>query len=183
MRFQTTTLAGVWLVNLDRHMDERGYLMRTWCAEEFGARGLNTVWPQCNETMTARCGSVRGMHWQQHPHGEVKLVRCARGRVYDVVADVRPESPTFGQWEAFELSSTNLRQIYIPVGFAHGFQTLEDDTVLHYQMGEAYQPGLSAGFRWDDPAVGITWPQSVTSLSRRDAGLPSLAEATVTAPS
>ncbi len=180
MRFESTSLKGVFLISLDPRPDERGHFVRTYCAAEFRQHGLNDQWPQCNETRTVSRGSVRGLHWQRTPHWEAKLVRCTQGVIWDVVVDVRTDSPTFGKWEAFELSSVDFHQLYIPAGFAHGFQTLTDNAVLQYQMSEFYHAGLAAGFRWNDPAVGITWPLAVADLSARDAGLPPLTEAAKT---
>lgn len=178
MKFEPTKFEGVWLITLEPRGDERGHFVRTYCEDAFREHGLHTAWPQCNETLTARRGSVRGMHWQCAPHWEAKLVRCTQGAVWDVVVDVRPGSSTFGHWEAFELRASSFRQLHIPVGFAHGFQALTDSVVLHYQMGEIYHPDLSVGFRWSDPAVGIAWPLPVVDISQRDAALPLLAEAT-----
>ncbi|MBL9144541.1 MAG: dTDP-4-dehydrorhamnose 3,5-epimerase [Verrucomicrobiaceae bacterium] len=177
MKFEPTQFDGVWLITLEPRGDERGYLMRTYCEPTFRAHGLTTHWPQCNETLTTRRGSIRGMHWQKAPHGEAKLVRCSQGRIWDVVVDVRQGASTFGQWQAFELDASRPQQLHIPPGFAHGFQTLSDHAVLHYQMGELYRPDGAAGCRWDDPALAIPWPLPVADLSARDAGLPLLAEA------
>lgn len=174
MTFHATNFDSVWLIELSPHFTPLGYLARSYCENTFRARGLKTVWPQSNETLTPRRGSLRGMHWQIAPHAETKLVRCLRGAIFDVVVDVRPDSPSFGQHQSFELSADNLRQLYIPEGFAHGFQTLTDDCMLHYQMGASFSAGSARGFRWDDPAVGIAWPLPVTMLSDRDKDLPAL---------
>lgn len=165
-------MKGVWWIELERREDERGFLARTYCDQEFGDHGLNTTWPQCNLTRTLKRGTIRGLHWQAAPRPEVKLIRCVRGAVWDVVVDVRPLSPTFGQWESFELSGDGRRQLYVPAGFAHGFQSLEDNSELHYQMGDSYVPELARGLRWDDPHVGIMWPLPVATLSPRDEALP-----------
>lgn len=174
MTFHATNFDGVWLIELSPHVTPLGYLARSYCEDTFRAQGVNTVWPHSNETLTPRRGSLRGMHWQIAPHAETKLVRCLRGTIFDVVVDVRPDSPSFGQHQSFELSADNLRQLYIPAGFAHGFQTLTDDCMLHYQMGASFSAGSARGFRWDDPAVGISWPLPVTLLSDRDKDLPVL---------
>lgn len=175
MKFQKTALAGVWLIELEPRSDERGFFARTYCAREFVAHRLNTHWPQCNLTLTRHRGAVRGMHFQAEPHAETKLIRCAAGAVYDVVVDLRPSSPSFGQWAGFELSAQNHQQLYVPGGFAHGFQCLHDCCELFYQMSEEYVPELTRGLRHDDPAVGIRWPQPITQISERDRNLPELA--------
>jgi dTDP-4-dehydrorhamnose 3,5-epimerase len=174
MRFKTTTLPGVFLIELEPHSDERGFLARSFCAEEFQRAGLNTHWPQCNTTLTRRKGMIRGLHYQAEPHSETKLIHCTAGAVWDVVADVRPESATFGRWEKFELAAGDLRQLYVPAGFAHGFQCLEDDSRLFYQMSASYQPGLARGVRWNDPDLKIPWPIQASELSEPDRNLPSL---------
>lgn len=176
MKFSPAQLSGVWLIELELRSDERGWFARTWCEQEFAAHGLNTRWPQGNLTRTLRRGMVRGMHWQAEPRPEVKLVRCAAGAIWDVVVDVRRDSPTFGRWEAFELTADNGRQLYIPDGFAHGFQCLADNSEVAYLMGETYVPELARGLRWNDPSVGIQWPVANPSLSERDRNLPLLAE-------
>ena len=176
MKFHATTLAGLWSIELEPRGDERGFLARTYCAGEFAAAGLNTLWPQCNLTLTRQQGAVRGMHFQTEPQPEIKLIRCAAGSILDVVVDVRPSSPTFGQWEAFELTARNARQLYVPGGFAHGFQCLTPDCEVFYQMSAEYVPELARGLRHDDPQVGIRWAQPVTQVSERDAALPSLGE-------
>jgi dTDP-4-dehydrorhamnose 3,5-epimerase len=176
MKFSSTTLPGVWLIDLEVREDERGFLARTFCEQEFGARGLNVRWPQCNLTLTRRVGTIRGLHIQDEPKPEIKLIRCAAGRIYDVVLDVRPASGTFARWEAFDLSSANRRMLYVPGGFAHGFQCLQDDCEVFYQMSEFYDPALARGIRWDDPDAGIRWPLLDPELSQRDRRLPLLAQ-------
>jgi dTDP-4-dehydrorhamnose 3,5-epimerase len=176
MKFSSTHLEGVFLIEPEPRRDERGFLARTFCEREFAAHGLNTRWPQHNHTLTLERGSVRGLHFQAEPSPEIKLVRCMTGRVWDVVVDVRPQSPTFGKWEAFELSSDNLRAVYIPAGFAHGFQCLEDRCELFYLMSDFYEAPLARGVRWNDPDIAIAWPLPVINLSLRDHALPSLKE-------
>ena len=176
MRFSTTTLPGVWLIELELREDPRGFLARTYCDQEFGAHGLNTRWPQCNLTLTRERGMIRGMHFQADPKPEIKLIRCAAGAIYDVLVDVRRDSPTFGRWEGFELSGANRRQLYVPGGLAHGFQCLTDNCEVFYMMSESYVPELARGLRWNDPAVGICWPVAEPRLSDRDRGLPLLAD-------
>jgi dTDP-4-dehydrorhamnose 3,5-epimerase len=172
--FHETQLPGVWLIELDPRTDERGFLARTYSAARFGERGLNTVWPECNVSYTRIRGTLRGMHFQAAPHEETKLIRCSAGAIYDVLVDVRRSSPTYGSWQAFELTERNNLQLYVPGGIAHGLQTLADDTQVSYQMSTAYVPELARGIRHDDPAVGITWPLAVTQLSQRDRELPLL---------
>ncbi len=175
MRFTPTQLDGVWLIELEPRVDERGFFARTFCEQEFAAHNLNLRWPQANLTRTRQRGMIRGMHWQAEPRPEVKLVRCAVGAIWDVVVDVRHSSPTFGRWTAYELTSENGRQLYIPAGFAHGFQCLADHSEVAYLMGDFYVPELARGLRWDDPTVGIRWPLPEPVLSERDRLLPLLA--------
>ena len=176
MKFSPTSLPGVWLIELELREDPRGFLARTYCDQEFGAQGLNTRWPQCNLTLTRDRGMIRGMHFQAEPRPEIKLIRCAAGTIYDVLVDVRRDSPTFGRWEGFELSGANRRQLYVPGGLAHGFQCLTDNCEVFYMMSESYVPELARGLRWNDPAVGIRWPIADPRLSDRDRGLPLLAD-------
>lgn len=172
MKFQETELQGVWLVDLDRREDNRGFFARTYCEKEFAAHGLTTRFVQCNLSSNRRRGTLRGMHFQNEPKPEIKLVRCVRGSVYDVVADLRRDSSTYQKWIGVELSAANGRALYIPAGIAHGFQTLEDETELYYHMGEFYDPSLAAGVRWNDPAFGFVWPLSDPILSEKDAAYP-----------
>lgn len=174
MRFTATALAGVYLVDLERRDDERGFFARSFCEAEFAAHGLATRYPQCNVSYNAARGTLRGMHYQRAPHGEPKLVRCTRGAIYDVVVDLRPESSTCRRWFAAELTADNHRMLYIPALCAHGFQTLADDTEVFYMMGESYHPESAAGVRWNDPALGIRWPLPNPVISARDAGFPDL---------
>lgn len=176
MKFEATHLEGVWLVEPEPRNDPRGFLARTYCEREFAAQRLNVRWVQQNHTSTRIRGSVRGMHWQAEPSPEIKLVRCVEGAVYDVVVDIRKESPTFGRWQGFELSARNMRALYIPGGYAHGFQCLDDACQLLYAMSEFYVADLARGVRCDDPEIGITWPHPVSNLSPRDASLPRLGE-------
>ena len=177
MKFIPATLSGVWRIELEPREDERGFLARTYCEQEFAERGLNTRWPQCNLTRTLKRGMIRGLHWQAEPRPEVKLIRCLCGAGWDVVVDVRPASPSFGRWEAFELTGDGRVQLYVPAGFAHGFQSLNDASELHYQMGDSYVAALARGLRWDDPQVGIRWPLPLAGISPRDQALPGLGEA------
>jgi len=176
MQFRESNLKGLWLITLEPRLDERGFFVRTYCDEEFAAHGLNTRWPQSNHTLTRDKGAIRGLHFQAEPYPEIKTVRCIRGAIYDVAVDVRSNSPTFGRWEGFELTASNNRILYIGAGFAHGFQTLEPDSEVLYQMSESYRPELSRGVRYDDPPIGIRWPLAMTVISERDRGLPRLAD-------
>jgi dTDP-4-dehydrorhamnose 3,5-epimerase len=170
VKFLPTPLAGAFVVELDRREDERGFFARSFCAEEFAAHGLNPAVAQCNVSFNRRRGTLRGMHYQAAPRPEVKLVRCTAGAVFDVVVDIRPDSSTFKKWFGIELSARNGRMLYVPHGFAHGFQTLEDDSEMFYQMSEFYAADLARGVRWNDPAFSIEWPIESPLLSPRDAG-------------
>jgi dTDP-4-dehydrorhamnose 3,5-epimerase len=169
MVFTETRLAGAFIIEINPWEDERGFFARTWCQREFAAHGLKTEVRQCNISFNKEKGTLRGMHFQAKPHEEAKLVQCLRGTVYDVIIDLRPDSPTFQQWLGVELSAQNRRQLYIPEGFAHGFQTLEDDTEVFYYMFEFYHPESARGVRWDDPVFGINWDKSLNVIiSPRD---------------
>ncbi len=175
MRFHPLTLDGVVLVKIERHEDERGYFARSYCSEEFVQNGLDPRVRQCNLSFNHLAGTLRGLHYQAPPHEEIKLVRCIRGTVFDVVVDVRKGSPTRGQWLAAELTEENGHMLYIPAGFAHGFQTLTDDCELHYQMSTAYVADAARGIRWNDPALAIQWPFSEpTAISEQDRSLPTI---------
>jgi len=168
MRFETSSLDGVWLIHLEPMHDSRGFFARTFCTNEFRAHGLETDFPQHSISFSSRKGTVRGMHFQREPHSEVKLVRCLSGSICDVIIDIRPESSTFRQWRGFELSEKNGLQLYIPKGFAHGFQTMSDNARVSYLISEYYAPAAASGVRYDDPAFGITWPLPVTTISEND---------------
>jgi dTDP-4-dehydrorhamnose 3,5-epimerase len=172
MKFTKTRLEDAMLIALEPREDERGFFVRTFCAEEFAAQGLETAFPQTNHSRNRRAGTLRGMHYQKAPHEEVKLVRVVRGAIHDVIVDLRPGSPSFGQWQGFELTADNGLMLYVPKGFAHGFQTLTDDTDVTYQVSAPYAPGAEGGLRWDDPAFAIAWPRPVTSISEKDAAWP-----------
>ena len=150
---------GAYLVETDRLEDERGFFARSFCAQEFSSQGLNPKLEQCNISFNKRAGTLRGMHYQIEEKSEAKLVRCTMGAIYDVLIDLRPHSPTFTQWIALELTSTNRHMLYVPEGFAHGFQTLVDDTEVFYQMSNSFSPAHARGIRWNDPAFSIQWPQ------------------------
>ena len=176
MKFVETKLGGVWLIELDPREDERGFLARTYSEEAFAERGLNVRWPECNVSYTRLRGTIRGMHFQAIPHEETKLIRCSAGAIFDVLVDVRRESPTFGQWQGFDLAERNRFQLYVPGGIAHGFQTVSDHAQVSYQMSACYVPGLARGIRHDDPAIGMKWPLSVSVISERDRNLPLLSQ-------
>lgn len=157
--FTETRLKGAYLIDIEPHEDARGFFARVWCRKEFEQQGLATDLAQCSVAYNRRKGTLRGMHYQQAPHTEIKLVRCTRGAVYDVIIDLRAESETCRQWLGVELTESNHRTLYVPEGFAHGYITLKDDTELFYQMSEFYVPGAGAGVRWNDPVFGIEWPE------------------------
>ena len=175
MIFAPTTLPGAMVVGLERREDERGFFARSFCRQEFEAQGLDPCVAQCNVSFNRRRGTLRGMHWQAAPHGEAKLVRTTQGAIWDVIVDLRADSPTFCRWFGVELTAENHQALYIPEGFAHGFQTLVDDVEVFYQMSTSYVPGAQRGARWDDPAFGIQWPVHPPFLSERDATYPDLA--------
>ncbi len=175
MRFLPTPLAGAFVVEPERIADERGFFARTFCRDEFAANGLLDTFVQCNVSFNARRGILRGMHLQAPPHEEVKLVRCTQGAIYDVIIDLRPDSPTRTRWFGVELNSENRRMLYIPGGFAHGFQTLVDASEVFYQMGAMYRADAARGVRWNDPAFAIAWPLPDATLSARDAAYPDYA--------
>jgi dTDP-4-dehydrorhamnose 3,5-epimerase len=168
MIFTETKLRGAFIIEPDRQEDERGFFARTFCQEEFKAHGLNHKWVQCNISFNKKKGTLRGMHYQVAPYEEVKLVRCTMGIIYDVIMDLRPDSPTFREWVAAELTAENRRMLYVPEGFAHGFQTLVDKTEVFYQMSEVYNRASVRGIRWNDPAFKIDWPISITIISGQD---------------
>ena len=173
MRFSATPLAGAFVVEPEPVEDERGLFARTWCRREWQARGLNAELAQCSVSFTTRAGTVRGLHYQAAPHAEAKLVRCTRGRIYDVIVDLRPDSPTFKRWTAVELGADDRRMLYVPEGCAHGFQTLADATEVFYQISAAYDPASQRGVRWDDPAFAIVWPDAPARIvSARDRAFP-----------
>ena len=179
MIFCETPLAGVFVVEIEPRSDERGFFARTFCREEFAARGLEPAVAQCSVSFNRLAGTVRGMHYQagvDRGRREAKLVRCTRGAIFDAVVDLRGESPTYGRAFTIELTAAGHVALYVPPGLAHGFQTLVDETELLYQMSVGYEAGYDRGFRWDDPAVGIAWPLGVSVISERDRGLPSFLE-------
>jgi dTDP-4-dehydrorhamnose 3,5-epimerase len=174
MRFIECEVAGVWLVELEPHTDERGFFARTFCTDEFAAHGLDPTIAQCNVSYSRVAGTIRGLHYQVAPAAETKLVRVTRGAIYDVAVDLRPGSATYRKHVARRLDDHDRAALYVPTGCAHGFQTLVDETEVEYQMGAPYTPGTDAGVRYDDPALEIGWPIPVTEISDRDRHWPLL---------
>jgi dTDP-4-dehydrorhamnose 3,5-epimerase len=173
MMFTETELPGAYVIDLEPIEDLRGFFARAWSDEELAGRGLETRVAQCNLSLTKRRGSMRGLHYQRPPHEEAKFVRCTRGGLYDVIVDLRPDSGSFRRWIGVELSQDNRRTLYVPHGFAHGFQTLADDTEVFYMISEPHAPKSAGGVRWDDPAFGIVWPLGApTEISDRDRSWP-----------
>jgi dTDP-4-dehydrorhamnose 3,5-epimerase len=177
MRFTPTRLSGAFILDPERREDARGHFARTFCRREFEAHGLKPDIAQANVAWNARKGTLRGMHYQVAPAAETKLVRCTRGALWDVIVDLRPESPTFLEHVGVELSAENGRQFFVPELFAHGYITLADDTEAAYQVGEFYAPDAERGIRFDDPALGIAWPIPVTVISEKDAAWPAFVAA------
>ena len=172
MRFVETKVAGAFLIEPEPIADERGFFARTWCTEEFADHGLNPGLSQANISYNHHKGTLRGLHYQQAPHTEAKLVRCTRGAIFDVAVDLRPESPTYRGWFGAELSADNRAMLYVPEGCAHGFLTLTDAAEVAYQMSAPYAPAAARGVRFDDPAFGIEWPGEVLVINERDRGYP-----------
>ena len=174
MTFTETPLAGAYTLEVTRLEDERGFFARSYCSEEFFARGLVTQWSQCSVSFNNRHGTLRGMHFQAAPHEEHKLVRCTSGAIFDVIVDLRADSPTRRRWFGTELTASNHRALYIPQGFAHGFITLADDSEVSYMISVPHAAGYGRGLRWNDPALGVQWPLKPTVVSARDAEFPLL---------
>jgi dTDP-4-dehydrorhamnose 3,5-epimerase len=173
MIFAETKLRGAFIIDIERRDDERGFFARAWYKEEFEARGLSTDLVQANIAFSKRVGTLRGLHYQVKPHEEVKLVRCTRGAVYDVIVDLRPESSTYLRWVSVELTADNRTMLYVPEGFVHGYQTLTDNAEVLYQVSHLYSPESERGVRWDDPAIGIKWPKIETRIiSEKDKSWP-----------
>ena len=168
MKFTETELKGAYVVEIKRIEDNRGFFARSWCRDEFETAGLNANLAQINVAYTREQGTIRGMHFQKSPFAEAKLVSCLRGEVYDVMIDLRPDSATLGAWLGIVLSAENHRMLYIPEGFAHGYQTLQDDAELSYLTSAFYAPSATSGVRYDDPAFGIKWPLPVSCISEAD---------------
>jgi dTDP-4-dehydrorhamnose 3,5-epimerase len=172
MRFTETKLKGAFIIEPERLEDERGFFARSWCEREAAAYGLYPKWVQCNISFNKQKATLRGMHYQSAPFAEAKLIRCTMGAIYDVLIDLRPDSSTFKQWVAIELSAENRRMLYIPEGFAHGFLTLDDNTEIFYQMSQFHAPTHARGVRWNDPAFAIEWPFDVRVISDKDRHYP-----------
>jgi len=176
MIISNTAIEGPAVIDLELRSDDRGFFARTFCIEEFGAAGLQTVVEQCNLSGNYKAGTLRGMHFQIAPHPEAKLVRCIRGAIVDIIVDMRPDSPTRLQHVAVELSADNKKAFYVPPYFAHAYQTLTDDTEVLYQVSGSYEPSAERGLRYDDAALGITWPLPVSVISDKDASWPLIAD-------
>ena len=172
MIFAATQLEGAWLIDLDPREDERGFFARIWCRHELAAQGLDTEIAQESLSFNRHRGTVRGLHFQRPPHEETKIVRCTRGGIFDVIVDLRPQSASYLRWQGFELTGANRKALYVPKGFAHGFQTLADDVEIVYQISKFYAPSSAGGYRFDDAAFGIVWPLPVTMISERDLSWP-----------
>ena len=175
MIFCKTKLEGAWVIDLDKREDDRGFFGRTWCKKEFEAHGIKSDLVQSNLSFNKRRGTLRGMHYQVTPYEEAKLVRCTRGAIFDVMVDLRPDSPTFKQWMGVELTAENYRMLFIPEGFAHGYQTLQDNTEVMYQVSQYYAPDSEQGIRWNDPSFNIEWPEPEEKIiSNKDKNWPIL---------
>ncbi len=172
MLLEPADVEGAWQLTLAAHEDDRGFFARLWSADEFKARKLASTLDQCSLSCTRHAGTIRGLHYQGAPHEEVKIVRCVRGAIYDVLLDLRPASPTFKRWMARELTAANRLALYVPKGVAHGFQTLTDDAEVLYLIDGKYDPALARGVRWNDPAFGIEWPLPVSLMAERDRTYP-----------
>lgn len=177
MKFTPTSIDGAVIVELEPLGDERGFFARSFCQEEFRQRGIDPLVAQCNISFNRHRGTLRGLHYQVKPHEEAKLVRCTQGAIWDVIVDLRENSPTRYRWFAIELTAENRQSLYVPRGLAHGFQTLSDNSEVFYQMSEFYHPESARGVRWDDPVIGITWPVDHPVLSPRDKSYPLLERA------
>lgn len=172
MILRPTKLSGAFVIEPEPIADERGFFARTFARAEFASAGLDDQVTQCSISFNIRPGTLRGLHYQVAPHAESKLVRCTRGAIYDVIVDLRPDSPTFCAWLSIELSSENRLGLFVPKGMAHGFQTISAAAEVHYQISESHQPGSARGVRWDDPRFGISWPAADRTISARDQAYP-----------
>jgi dTDP-4-dehydrorhamnose 3,5-epimerase len=166
--FTETELKGAYIIELEKFNDERGFFARSWNKEEFEKHDLNSNLVQCNVSFNKKKGTLRGMHYQASPYEEIKLVRCTRGKIFDVIIDLRKNSNTYKKWFGVELSQDNYKMFYIPKGFAHGFETLEENTEIFYQMSTEYNEEMARGIRWNDPTFSIFWPLKITAMSERD---------------
>jgi len=168
MKFIETKLKDAYIIEIEPISDDRGFFARSWCQQEFSNRGLNPNLVQCNISFNLKKGTLRGMHYQANPHEEAKLVRCIRGAIYDVIIDIRPDSSTFKDWLSVDLNADNRKMLYIPEGFAHGFQTLDDNSEVFYQMSNFYHPESARGIRWNDPEFQLEWQIESKIISERD---------------
>lgn len=168
MIFHPTNLQDARLIELKYISDDRGFFARSYCAQEFAANGLHAVFVQQNSSQSLKKGTIRGLHYQKAPYAEVKVMRCLRGAIFNVIVDLRPESPTYKRWQGFELTADNRHQLYVPEGFANGYQALVDGAEVAYLVSSAYAPGAEGGVRYNDPALGIDWPHEVTIVSHKD---------------
>lgn len=168
MKFEECRLKGAFLIHIEEINDERGFFARTWDGKIFQEKGLNSKIVQCSVSFNKIKGTVRGIHFQRSPFEEDKIVRCTKGRIFDVIVDLRKDSPTYLKWEGFEIGERNHSMLYIPKGFGHGFQTLEDETEVFYQISEKFMPEYSTGIRWNDPKVLIKWPLEISNISKKD---------------
>jgi dTDP-4-dehydrorhamnose 3,5-epimerase len=182
MKFVETSLRGAWVSETMPIQDSRGFFARTFCTQEYATLGLQTIFVQHSLSFSAQRGTLRGMHFQRAPHAEVKVVSCINGGIWDVILDLRADSPTFRQWRGFLLTAENRRRLYIPEGFAHGFQTLAPNSEVFYLMSRAYEPASASGVRHDDPCFAIEWPLPVTAISEKDCTWPDFAAAPVRRP-
>ena len=176
MIFTETELKGSYVIDIERFEDERGFFSRSWCKEEFKKHGLNDHLVQCNISFNKKAGTLRGMHFQIPPHEEAKLVRCTMGAIYDVIIDLRKDSPSYKKNFGVTMTSENRKMLYVPEGFAHGFLTIEEETEVFYQMSEFYAPEYARGYRWNDPAFDINWLHTVSVISERDLSYPGFVE-------
>lgn len=174
MQFTPLKIHGAWSITPDRMEDDRGWFARVFCEKSFAEHGLETRFVQHSQSFSKHQGTLRGMHFQNEPHPEIKLVSCVQGKIWDVIVDVRRDSPTYLEWMSLELSAENGVQFYVPHGCGHGFQTLSDDVIVHYLISEPYAPGASTGIRFDDPAIAIDWPNPPTVISSKDLEWPPL---------
>ena len=176
MKFTETVLKGAFVIDLQLMEDERGFFARSWCRDEFEAHGLNSNLAQCSLSYNQKRGTLRGLHYQAKPYEEAKVVWCIAGSIYDVIVDLRPKSESYKKWTGVELKAADRKMLYVPEGFAHGFQTLEDNTEVLYQISEPYQPDSSRGLRWNDPAFQFRWPLPERIMSARDQAFPDFSE-------
>ena len=175
MQFTQSRLPGAWIIDITAFRDDRGLFAMTWLPDEFRQHGIEPTLAQCNLAFNHKRGTLRGMHFQQAPHAQAKIIRCTRGALLDVIIDLRPESPAYCQWEAVELTADNRRMLYMPEGIAHGYLTLTDEVEAYYHASSPWAPSAESGVRWDDPAFGVAWPFAPDVISAKDAAWPDYA--------